>query len=303
MAGVELFDFRDLSELSQESELRASESLSVGVPRAALVLSAITRRNVTGSLVRFELVDRRDVPVEGCDLYDITVAVPSAPGAAGTRRPLGVAVVPRPVVTGLAELLMGGPGDGENRLPSRFERSLLSRRMAEVLAPLWEGLGIDTVEPPGLTYVGTPLAQLPSSPVAVVVRFALGERNWEFTLALTSAVVDTGLDLQPAAEASSMARAVRDVPIELKVAFGPIKVQAGDVGRLAVGDVIRMDHTVGVPVVVEVQGRPLLLVSHGTTGRRVAFEVVEVLDAAELAQLAAEDAAAMTTDNLPIDRV
>ena len=67
---------------------------------------------------------------------------------------------------------------------------------------------------------------------AVLGRFALGERSWEFTLALASAVVDTGLDLQPAAEASSMARAVRDVPIELKVAFGPIKVQAGDVGRL-----------------------------------------------------------------------
>jgi flagellar motor switch protein FliM len=286
MSGVELFDFRDLSELSADSELRASEALRQGVPRAALVLSAITRRNVHGSLVQFELVDHRELPTEGCDLYDITVAVPSAPGTANTRRPLGVAVIPRTVVTGLAELLMGGPGEGENRLPNRFERSLLSRRLSEVLVPLWEALGVDTAEAPALTYVGSPLAQLPLSTVAVGMSFSIGERSWEFTLALASSVVDTGLGRQPQAGTTTMAAAVKDVPIELSVAFGPIRVAARDVQRLAVGDVIRLDHPRSVPLVAETQGRPLLLVSHGTTGRRVACEVIEVLDVAELAQLA-----------------
>ena len=117
MSGVELFDFRDLSELSHDAELRASEALRLGVPRVALVLSAITRRNVQGTLVRFELVDPRDVATDGCDLYDITVPVPAPPGAAVTRQPLGVAVIPRQVVTGMAELLMGGPGEGEQRVP------------------------------------------------------------------------------------------------------------------------------------------------------------------------------------------
>lgn len=289
MSGVELFDFRDLSELSHDAELRASEALRLGVPRVALVLSAITRRNVQGTLVRFELVDPRDVATDGCDLYDITVPVPAPPGAAVTRQPLGVAVIPRQVVTGMAELLMGGPGEGEQRVPNRFERSLLARRLTEALGPLWEALAIETVETPGLTYVGSPLAQLPLSTVAIGVSFAAGGQTWEFTLALASTVIDAGLTMQPAADGVAMALAVKDVPVELTVAFSPIKVHAADIQRLAVGDVIRLDHPLAVPLVVETQGRPLLLVSHGTTGRRVAVEVIDVLDVAELAEIAATE--------------
>lgn len=289
MSGVELFDFRDLSELSHDAELRASEALRLGVPRVALVLSAITRRNVQGTLVRFELVDPRDVATDGCDLYDITVPVPAPPGAAVTRQPLGVAVIPRQVVTGMAELLMGGPGEGEQRVPNRFERSLLARRLTEALGPLWEALAIETVETPGLTYVGSPLAQLPLSTVAIGVSFSAGGQSWEFTLALASTVIDAGLTMQPAADGVAMALAVKDVPVELTVAFSPIKVHAADIQRLAVGDVIRLDHPLAVPLVVETQGRPLLLVSHGTTGRRVAVEVIDVLDVAELAEIAATE--------------
>ena len=289
MSGVELFDFRDLSELSHDAELRASEALRLGVPRVALVLSAITRRNVQGTLVRFELVDPQDVATDGCDLYDITVPVPAPPGAAVTRQPLGVAVIPRQVVTGMAELLMGGPGEGEQRVPSRFERSLLARRLTEALNPLWEALALETVEPPGLTYVGSPLAQLPVATVAIGVSFSAGAQSWEFTLALASAVIDAGLNMQPAADGVAMALAVKDIPIELTVAFNPIKLQATDIERLAVGDVIRLDHPLAVPLVVETQGRPRLLVSHGTTGRRIAVEVIDVLDVAELAAIAATE--------------
>ena len=273
MAGVEVFDFRDLSELSQEAELRGSEALHLGVPRVALVLSAITRRNVQGALTRFELVDRRDVLTEGCDLYDITVPIPPTPGAATTRQPLGV----------------GGPGDGEARIPNRFERSLLSRRLSEALAPLWEALGVDAIEPPGLTHIDTPLAQIPLSTVVVGVSFSVGDRAWEFLLALASSVIDASLDPQPAAATVTMAQAVRDIPVEVTVGFSPIKVRASDVQFFAVGDVIRLDHPVEVPLVADSQGRPLLLVQHGTTGRRVAVQVVEVLDVAELVNLAAED--------------
>lgn len=288
VAGVELFDFHDLSELSQDAELRVSEALQEGVPRMALVLAALTRRNVRGVLTRFELVDRRDVSTEGCDLYDITVPIPPAPGAAITRQPLGVAVIPRTVVTGLGELLMGGPGDGEARVPNRFERSLLCRRLSEALGPLWEALGVATIEAPGLTYVDTPLAQLPLSSVAIGLSFAVGDRSWDLTLALASSVVDASLDPQPVGDSLTMADAVRDVPVEMIVAFSPIPVRASDVHRLAVGDVIRLDQALHVPLVANSQGRPLLLVSHGTTGRRVAVEVVEVLDVAELTQLANE---------------
>ncbi len=293
MAGVEVFDFRDLSELSQEAELRGSEALQLGVPRVALVLSAITRRNVAGVLTRFELVDRRDVSTDGCDLYDITVPIPPAPGTACTRQPLGVAIVPRNVVTGLAELLMGGPGDGEARIPNRFERSLLSRRLTEALAPLWESLGVEAVEPPGLTHIDTPLAQIPLSTVVVGLSFSIGDRSWEFLLALASSVIDASLDPQPAADTVTMAQAVRDIPVEVTVGFSPIKVRASDVQYFAVGDVIRLDHPLDVPLVAESQGRPLLLVSHGTTGRRVAVQVVEVLDVEELVNLAAAEEPAM----------
>lgn len=299
---VELFDFRDLSELSDEAELRASEALYLGLPRLALVLSAITRRSVQASLTRFELVDRAGLNVEQCDLYDITVPIPPAPGSATTRQPLGVVVVPRTVVTGLAELLMGGPGDGEARVPNRFERSLLCRRMAEVLVPLWESLGVEAIEAPGLTYVDTSLAQLPASTVAVGLNLVIGERNWELTLALPSTVIDANLDPQPAVEVVSMASAVRDIPVEISVGFSPIKVRATDVARLAVGDVIRLDHALGVPLVADSQGRPLLLVNHGTTGRRVAIEVVQVLDVAELAELAGDMQYGNGRADLPLDQ-
>lgn len=287
--GVELFDFHDLQELSPAAEVRASESLTMAVPRAALVLSALTRRSVTATLVRFELVDRREVPLDGCDLYDLTVPVAEAPrpGLAATRQPLGVAVIPRESVTGLAEVLMGGPGDGELRVPNRFERSLLCRRLTEVLVPIWEGLGVDCrPAPPGLTHIESALAQLPLSTVMVGLSFAIGERSWELNLAVASSLIDASLDPGRPTHAVTMAQAVRDIPVEIAVSFSPIKIRASDAHRLAVGDVVRLDHGLGVPLVANSQGRPLLLVSHGTTGRRVAIEVIDVLDVAELAELA-----------------
>lgn len=265
----------------------ASESLTLALPRAALVLSALTRRNVTGSLVHFELVDRREMALEGCDLYDLTVPVPSRPGLASTRQPLGVAVINRRSVTGLAEVLMGGPGDGESRLPNRFERALLCRRLTEVLVPIWEGLGVETrPSPPGLTYIESALAQLPLSMVVVGLSFAIGDRTWEMNLAVASSLIDANLDPKRAPHAVTMAQAVRDIPVEITVSFSPVKIRASDAHRLAVGDVIRLDHGLRVPLVANSQGRPLLLVGHGTTGRRVAVEVIDVLDVAELADLA-----------------
>ncbi len=289
MSGVELFDFHELSELSHDAKARAIEALQLGVTRVALVLSAITRRNVQGNLVRFDVVDPREVATNGCDLYDITVAVPVSTGTAVTRQPLGVAVIPRQVVTGMAELLMGGPGEGEQRTPNRFERSLLARRLTEALGPMWEALGLETIEPPGLTYVGSPLAQIPLSTIAIGCSFATASQGWEFTLALSSTVVDAGLALEPKTSGVTMSVAVKDVPVELTVSFSPIKVNAVDIVRLAVGDVIRLEHPQAVPLVVQAQGRPLLLVRHGTTGRRVAIEVLDVLDVAELAEIAAAE--------------
>lgn len=285
MVAVELFDFRDASELSTDAELRASEALHLAVPRAALVLSTLTRRNVTATLTRFELVDRADLVTESCDLYDITVPVPSKADTAGTRHPLGVALIPRTSVTGLSEVLMGGPGDGETRVPNRFERSLLCRRLSETLAPLWVGLGVTGADHPGLTYVEPGMAQLPLLTVAVGLCFAIGDRSWELLLAVSASVVDAGLDPRPTA-ALTMAGAVKDVPVELMVTFGPVRICAADVERIAVGDVIRLDHGVGVPLVAQVQGRPLLLVRHGTTGRRLAVEVMQVLDLGHLSAVA-----------------
>ncbi len=275
---VELFDFRDTSELSQAAELRASEALGVAVPRVALVLSTLTRRNVVGALTRFELVAPDEVTTESCDVYDLTIPLPAGPGIAVTRHPIGAAVIPRTTVTGFAEVLMGGPGDGEDRLPTRFERSLLCRRLGEGLAPLWDGLSLQSAEPPSLTYIDDPLPTLPLSAVAVGVAFSIGDRTWELTLVLSSALVDATLAQSNPGTGASMAKAVKDVPLDLVVAFPPIRLAAADLERIAPGDVIRLDHTVGVPLVGVVEGRPLLVVEHGTSGRRLAVRVLELLD-------------------------
>lgn len=278
MPTVELFDFRDASELSQAAELRASEALGVAIPRVALVLSTLTRRNVLGVLTRFELVAPDEVTTEGCDVYDLTIPLPAGPGVAVTRHPIGAAVIPRNTVTGFAEVLMGGPGDGEDRLPTRFERGLLCRRLGEGLAPLWDGLSLQSTEPPTLTFIDDPLPSLPLSAVAVGVAFSIGERTWELTLVLSSALVDATLAQSRTAPGASMARAVKDVPVDLVVAFPPIRVPAAELDRIAPGDVIRLDHTVGVPLIGLVEGRPLLVVEHGTSGRRLAVRVLDVLD-------------------------
>jgi flagellar motor switch/type III secretory pathway protein FliN len=288
MANVELFDFRDASELSQAAELRASEALRIAIPRAALVLSTITRRSVGGQLTRFELTAPDEVAIEGCDAYDITMPMPAAPGLAATRHPIGTAIVPRVAVTGLSELLMGGPGDGEDRLPTRFERNLLCRRLSEALLPLWDALGLQSLEAPGLAFIDNPVPELPLSTVAVGICFSVGERTWELTLALASAVVDASLGPPPAQNGATMAKAVKDVPVELAVGFGPIKVSAADLERIAPGDVIHLDHGLGTPLVAVVEGRPMLLVRHGTTGRRLAVEVLQVLDGQVLAQPGAD---------------
>jgi hypothetical protein len=131
--------------------------------------------------------------------------------------------------------------------------------------------------------------------VAVGLCFSIGERSWDLTLALASAVVDASLGPPRSQNGATMAKAVKDVPVELIVGFGPIRVSAAELERIAPGDVIRLDHSLGAPLVANVEGRPMLLVRHGTTGRRLAVEVLEVLDGSATAP----PPAGTTTDDEP----
>lgn len=242
------------------------------VPRFGLLLGSLVRRDATATLVAIERVTAADLPRAGHTWFVVEHAGP------GGRTGPGALVLPDELVVRLAEVLMGGPGLGADRSPTRLEASLVANRLRVALAPVVAGL-----EETGLGGIHLVPADGDTPPCApdllrAVIELVVGGVEGSMELALPAALVGgAGQDRSVPEPHPTVADALERVPLTVAIRFEPVELAATDVDGLAVGDVIRLDHPVGRPLVGELDGRAVLRVRPGRRGRRLAVEVEEVL--------------------------
>lgn len=185
---------------------------------------------------------------------------------------LGSVIVPRATVVQIADLVIGGRGVPDDRMPTPLEIDLFSTRLVEPIGAL-----IDAVAPGRPTIVALDHGELPSPARSLVIELALTHAGASTALVvevLTHHVPDDDGE----SDAAAIERVCSDVPVELSVRFTPVQVPAGDIAELRPGDVIRLDHELSKPLVGVVDGRPVVTARVGVSNRRVAIEVVDLVE-------------------------
>lgn len=246
--------------------------LRMAVPRLGLLLGSLVRRDATATLALVERATAADLP-----RADHTWFVIEHAGPEGRAEP-GALVLPDAMVVRLAEVLMGGPGLEAARPPTRLESSLVANRLTVALAPV-----VAALEPAGLSGLHLVPDDGEAPPCApdllrVSIELVVGGVEGTMELALPAALLGgAGRDRSVPDPHPTVAEVLERVPLTVAVRFEPVELAASEVDGLAVGDVIRLDHPVGRPLVGELDGRPVLRVRPGRRGRRLAVEVEEVL--------------------------
>ena len=275
MTETHSYDFSSSPGLAGQAHHAVTAAMAVAVPRAGLLLSSMLRRPVTATASDPEAVVLAEL--EG-------PSGPQSGGQSGGRTlfridPRGVAVMPNAHVTALADAMMGGPGTPDEREPANLETRLVANNLTRALRPLSEVLADLGVAPLRLEPVGPGATGAEGSLLRVIIRIEVGEVEADLTLAFPAGLfaAEGTTDAVPMATPEVDA-ALRGVPVTCAVRFSPIAMCADDLQDLAVGDVIRLDHPVGQPLVGEVEGKPLFLAQPGRAGRRVAVEVLDLLE-------------------------
>ena len=263
---MERFDFAAASAEQAPGAPGLDEALAQAAQRVGLLLESTLRRPVqatTGNLTRVRLQ-------ELLDPAGVTFALDLGDG------PRGVATARRGIITGLAEMLMGGPGYPGDREPTPLECSVFASRLTAVLAPLVGVLPI-----PALRLVVAPAPAVPTAEfVAFDVSLSAGDLAGSIRLALPALhFVSAGIPAGPVHDPDpALVSAFQAVPIGVSVRFGPVQLAGDELERLAIGDVVRLGHPVDQPLVAEVDGQPLFLARPGRRGRRLAVEISDLVE-------------------------
>ncbi len=256
---MEPFDFSHRRPLDEQAAGAIRESLTTAATRSALILAALLRRTVTGTCE---------------DLAEPEPGSLTAPERLWLRVGDVLLAPLRGTVTGLAEVFMGAPATLPERGPTSLELSILLPRLSDVLHDLPAALDLPTggsVEAAG-TDVGRQLGLVVLAPFTLTVEPV----TYELPIVLPRAVVE-GDEIAAGRGVARIEEAVAEVPLELEIAFEPLRVPALEIEGLEVGDVLRLEHRSVEPLTALVGGRPMLRVHPGRPGRHLTVEVTEVL--------------------------
>lgn len=293
---VAAFDFRRPSLLSRE-DVRGVENAH----------EVFTRRLATRWSSRLRALVQVD-PV-GVDqaLYDDylrsmpnpnvlgTVALPPLPGAAIVELNSQLALL-------LVDRMLGGAGGGLasssdlTRRPTDLEDALVRDLVGQAGAALGEALGsvAEAAELRGIDYNPQQVQAVAPSDMVVILTYQVTATQGvdcegllslcypaatlrpvleHFHESLQGTPLGDGLDEATARQA--VRDRLRDVSVDLAVTLRDSDIPAGDLARLRVGDVLRLDHPVGHPVVGRVGGAPVLGGHVGRRGRRMALQLAD----------------------------
>lgn len=271
---MEPFDFAAPATLPPGVAELIVDMLSGATQRAALLLSSMLRLPV-----QIQLGAPTPWPAQPDDAstrFALDHGEPSAaPGLAAARTGF---------VLELADVIMGGPGLTSERTPSPLEVQLAARRISAGLVPLADALHDVGVRSLSLA----PIADeqpAPTDAVGIPLDIQIGEVAGTIALALpltlfSAAIAQTPMD-DALAISPAIAAALVDVPVSVAVQFDPVRVPASDIEELAVGDVIRLDHPYGHPVMGYVDGHPFFLAQPGRRGRSLAVRVEHIFEGSD----------------------
>ncbi len=272
MPRLALFDFRDPLPMPPGAQ-RLVADVTEAVPRVGLLLGSAAGRPVTvtcGGVRRVALVE---IAADG------DVWAPLLCGLPGTC----LLLVPRSGTVALADLLLGGRGEVEDRRPTGLEQQLIVRHVVPSLRPLVVALAEYGVQdlaagPP----TDDPLPAGAGEVVAVLIEAALPSgATSRMVLCLPARSL---LPAEPARALPAPGPAedvLGEVPVDLSLRLPATVVTAEDLEDLSPGDVLRIDPE----SVLQLSGvlehadgeRAVLTAGLGRRGRRRAVVVHELL--------------------------
>lgn len=213
----------------------------------------------------------------------------------------GVAVLQFPMSTAMTivDLMLGGHGAASalERPLTEIEKGLLRTIIDRVLAELAYAFeSVAEINPTVLGHESNPqFAQVAApSDMTVVIMFDVKIGNESnvaslcFTYSALQPILDTIAsatshsqagrhDLQVARE--RVADRLLDVPVELAVEFAPTSLTSSQILDLQVGDVVPLGHPTDVPLTGSVGGTVAFRVRPARSGKRLACQIVDPIDA------------------------
>ncbi|MGB8651713.1 MAG: FliM/FliN family flagellar motor switch protein [Mycobacteriales bacterium] len=233
MPPAQLFDFRDPLPMPAGAA-RLVAAITDAAPRVGLLLALACGRTVPVRCAGVRRVSLQEVATTGALWAPLTCGLPDP----------GLLVVPAEAAVALADLYLGGLGEGEPRPCTPLEQQLLVRHTLPALKPLAAALADHGV-------VGLVAGPMSDEPLPVgggeVLAIPLDvELPSETTVRLTVCLPAKSLlpsDSGPAtAPPNAVATAaLSHVPVEVAVRIAASVVSAEDVEDLQPGDVIRLD--------------------------------------------------------------
>src|SRR3954453_7883162 len=212
------------------------------------------------------------------------IALGASNATAVLRVDLGVAM-------SACDRLLGGAGAGPH--PERGLTDIEVRLLRGLLDPIAVELGhafapLCVLEPSIVRQESKPQLVRGASPnstmVAIEFEVAIGEEEGAVTLCLPLAALEPALESfsggQPSGPVSfdnrsSVAGALLDVPVDVKVQFNAVNLSSAGILDLVVGDVIPLRHPADAPLTVVADGVRCLSAMPGRRGRRLACVIVD----------------------------
>jgi flagellar motor switch protein FliM len=196
-----------------------------------------------------------------------------------------------PIALAAIDHMLGGPGGTQPvRSLTDIETTLIHRLIDQILDVLRFAFEpIVAVQPvAGAIEYNPQFLQAASGADAVVVGefdLTIGRESCRLTLSLPLApllprlITQRPREQMPADVARLAGRRMRenvgDMPVEIRVRFRPVGLAPTRILSLAVGDVIVLDHRVGMPMTVETDGVAITRAIAGKSGSRLAALVVD----------------------------
>ncbi|MGH1493851.1 MAG: FliM/FliN family flagellar motor switch protein, partial [Acidimicrobiales bacterium] len=220
-----------------------------------------------------------ELEIDGRDLAVVRPVLGSGFGVIGTELGLALSVVSQ---------LCGGSGGpvGVERLLSRLEVGVFDLVLSPLVGLVAEQLELGSCELEGHVSGLSALGDSGSGPVlGFCFKVRVGGVEGQLVFGLPGGLLSgfvSGVDRRVAGEGAAVSdsgpcveivRAVRPVLVELVAGFELLRVPAGDLVGLQVGDVVRTGLSVGRPLVGRVGEQRLFQVRPGASGQRLVAEI------------------------------
>jgi flagellar motor switch protein FliM len=284
---VVLYDFRRPSKLSREHIRMLQMAYETFARRMTTLLTSGLRQVCQVTLSEITQQSYEEY-VTSLDAQTLLAPI-SVPPLAGT----GVLQFPLPIAQAAIDHMLGGPGgDQQTRTLTDIETTLVRGLLEQMVATLRYSLEpIVTVAPTlGAIEYNPQFVQAAGATDAVVVGefdMTVGTEQGRATLCLPLAALLPRLTAQrPRDEeqdvvlAETDARRLRerlgDVPLDVTVHFAPVALSPDRILSLAEGDVVPLEHRVGLPLTVRAGGVTFGHAVAGKAGPRLAALIVDI---------------------------